>query len=248
MNKKILIIDDNIEICEMYKAIFETEWFIVKIEYDWLKWLTAAIDFIPDLIILDIMMPQTDGYEVLESIKMHTSLETIIYVNSNLSGNQDEKKALDLWADKYLRKSAYTPSQVLEEIKHTFQKAKPYNKKKILIIDDNEEICEMYSIVLWAQGLKVKIEKDWLRWLSTAIDYKPDLIILDIMMPELNWFEVLDAINKHSELKIIVIVNSNLWSLADEKKALDLWAKKFLNKADYTPMQVVEIVTKYLEK
>lgn len=113
---------------------------------------------------------------------------------------------------------------------------------KILIIDDNPEICEMYKIVLEIDWYKVKIELDWTNGISSAIEFKPDFIILDIMMPNINWFDILKLINKNQDLNTIVLVNSNLNDIKDEKKALKLWAAKFLRKADYTPTQVVEVI------
>ena len=243
MNKKILIIDDNVEICEMYQTIFKFENYNVKIENDGLKWIITATEFKPDLIILDIMMPQTDGFEVLQSIKNHTSLETKIIISSNLTEKKNEELALNLWADQYLRKSDYTPTQVVNIIKKIFEINKNDIKfKKIMIIDDNKEICEMYKLSLEYDGYEVKIENNWLNWLNTALEYKPDLIILDIMMPQTNGFEVLESINMHTSLKSKIIVNSNLTSISDEKKALDLWAVRYLRKSDYTPIEVIWII------
>lgn len=116
MQKKVLIIDDQKEICDMYKVVLEKSWYKVYIENNWLNWLVSAIEYAPDVIILDIMMPQTNGYEVLDSIRNHSSLWCKIIVNSNLSSYKDEQKALDLWADKFLNKSQYTPIQVIEEM------------------------------------------------------------------------------------------------------------------------------------
>ena len=247
MNKKVLIIDDNIVICEMYQAVLENEWYEVKIEHDGLKWINLAVEFNPDLILLDIMMPQCDWYEVLETLNMHSSLNATILINSNLTSDDDEKKGLDLWAVKFLRKADFTPAEIVAEIKKVFWEWKESSSKKILVIDDNKEICEMYKIVLESKWFDVKLEYNWLHWLTSAIEYKPDLIILDIMMPEINGFEVLESIKWHSDLKTLVVVNSNLFWVDDEKKALDLWATKYLRKSYYTPVQVVDVIVELLD-
>lgn len=122
MNKKILIIDDNKEICEMYKTIFTMSNYDVKIENDGLKWIIAAVNYKPDVIILDIMMPKTDGIEVLKTIKNQTSLNTKIIINTNLTWKNTEKSTISLWADKYLRKSEYSPNEVLELVQNMFNK------------------------------------------------------------------------------------------------------------------------------
>ena len=103
--KKVLIIEDDKEISNMYKFVLENSYYEVEVEYNWLNWLAKAVEFKPDVIILDIMMPQTNWFEVLESIKKHSSLDCKIIVNSNLSSEKDERESIRLWADKYLRKS-----------------------------------------------------------------------------------------------------------------------------------------------
>lgn len=250
MNEKILIIDDSLEICEMYQTLFEWEWFDVMCENDGLKGIMSAIEFKPDIILLDVIMPQSDWFEVLKSIKTQTALKSKIVINSNLWGPEDEKTAIDLWAVKYLKKSDYTPMQVVDIIKNLLRQPElPVKKsKKVMIIDDNEEICEMYKIVLDFEWYDVKIEYNGLNGLTTALEFKPDIIILDIMMPQTNGFEVLESIKRYTSLDTIIIINSNLNSSADEKRALDLWAKRYLRKSDYTPNEVVSIIKKIQEE
>ena len=113
--KKILIIEDNLEIQEIYKINFESENFIVNLASDWMKWIVEILNFKPDLIILDIMMPSMDWFEVLKTIKTQSSIKTPIIVCSNLTSAEDEKKALLAWADLYLKKSDYDWEQIVEK-------------------------------------------------------------------------------------------------------------------------------------
>ena len=97
----------------MYETIFKMANYDVKVENDGLKWIIAAVDFKPDVIILDIMMPKTDGVEVLKTIKNQTSLNTKIIINTNLTWKNTEESTLSLWADKFLRKAKYSQLEVL---------------------------------------------------------------------------------------------------------------------------------------
>lgn len=120
--------------------------------------------------------------------------------------------------------------------------------KKVLIIEDNFDIQEIYRFSFEDAWFEVMTSLDWLKWLVDLIENKPDLILLDIMMPEMNWFEVLKIIKEQSSISIPIIICSNLSSDEDEKKALDLGANLYIRKSDYEWSEVVEKVIKFLEK
>lgn len=111
--KKVLIIEDNPDLQEIYKIYFEEAWLIVNISNDGMKWITDILKFSPDLILLDIMMPHMNGYEVLETIKKQSSIQTPIAVCSNLTQQKDIKKAYELWADLFIRKSESSWKEVV---------------------------------------------------------------------------------------------------------------------------------------
>lgn len=113
---KILIIEDNKDLNDMFRIAFEKKGFEVQISLNGIEGITQAVDYNPDLILLDIMMPQMDGFEVLTAIKNNTTLDAVVVVNSNLEQDKDAEKALQLGADFYLRKSEYTPFAVVEEV------------------------------------------------------------------------------------------------------------------------------------
>ena len=114
---KIMIIEDNIELSEQYKLKLELEGFLVLTSPDGEQGLIMAAEERPDVILLDILMPNMDGFEVLRAIKNNTSLSSIIIIVSNLSGPEQLQKAKQLGANDYLVKSDVTPSIVVEKIK-----------------------------------------------------------------------------------------------------------------------------------
>jgi DNA-binding response OmpR family regulator len=107
MSKKVLIIEDNVDLQEIYRINFESEDFLVEVSDNGMDGIMKVLDKNPDIIILDIMMPQVNGFELLQTIKDQSSINIPIIVCSNLSSKEDEKKAIDLGADLYLRKSDY---------------------------------------------------------------------------------------------------------------------------------------------
>lgn len=123
--KRILIVEDEPFLVEMYKARFEQENYKVDVAFDG----TGVIDAIqknkPDIVLLDIVMPEKDGFAVLRELKTRKDLHmTPILVFSNLAQDEEIKKGLDLGADKYFIKSEYTPSQLVSEVEKMIGSAK----------------------------------------------------------------------------------------------------------------------------
>jgi DNA-binding response OmpR family regulator len=113
----VMIIEDNIELSEQYKLKLEHAGFYVITAPDGEQGLLSAAEERPDVILLDILMPNMDGFEVLRAIKNNTSLNSIIIIVSNLSGPEQFQKAKDLGADDYMVKADVTPSFVVEKVK-----------------------------------------------------------------------------------------------------------------------------------
>jgi len=113
---KVLIIEDNADLAEMFKTAFETKNFDADTSPNGIEGITKAAEWKPQIILLDIMMPQMDGYEVLNALKNNTSLDSKVVVCSNLEQEKDSKKALSLGADLYLEKSEHTPFEIVEKV------------------------------------------------------------------------------------------------------------------------------------
>jgi len=116
MKKKILIIDDNVDLQEMFRIYFEAAWYLVYISDDGLKWITHMLDLKPDIILLDLMMPQMNGFEVLETIRDYSSIKIPIIVCSSLAQESDIKKAYELWAEGYIKKSDVSAEKIVEKV------------------------------------------------------------------------------------------------------------------------------------
>lgn len=119
-------------------------------------------------------------------------------------------------------------------------------KKKILVAEDEKEIAEVLQLKLENYGYKIRIVRDGQETLDELQREKYDLLLLDLMMPKLSGFEVLQAI-RDNKIDIKVIVNTNLCQDEDRKKALDLGAKDYLVKSDVLATGIVEKVQQVLD-
>ncbi len=122
MTKKILIIEDDKILNEMYALKFSKEGYKVESAYNWIDGLTKVASMNPDVILLDLMMPSMNGFETLESIKYQTSSECKIIIFTNIVDKDKINKAMEMWADDYLIKADTTPKDAVEKVKSHLNK------------------------------------------------------------------------------------------------------------------------------
>lgn len=119
--------------------------------------------------------------------------------------------------------------------------------KKILIIEDEEIMFSLLEKKLFQVGYEAIVAKDGEEGLKMAFEEKPNLILLDIMMPKKNGFEVLEALQKDINLKQVpVIVISNSGQPVEIERVKMLGAKDWLIKTEFDPQEVLDKVKKQI--
>ncbi|MDQ1343631.1 MAG: hypothetical protein QG650_350 [Patescibacteria group bacterium] len=125
VKKKILIVEDQKSLAEMYKTRFELGEYDVKLAYDGLAAVTIAPDFLPDAILLDVMMPTMDGIETLQVLRQNApSVRTKIVVFSNLDDPKTIARCKEFGADEYILKVSVTPGQIFNLIDDLIEKTR----------------------------------------------------------------------------------------------------------------------------
>ncbi|MFA4834336.1 MAG: response regulator [Patescibacteria group bacterium] len=120
---KILLVEDDPFLLSMYNTKFELENFKVVAAEDGEKGLKLALKELPDVILLDIMLPRMDGFEVLKALKADKKTSGIpVILLTNLSQKEKVKEGLSLGANDYLIKAHFMPSEVVEKIKKLINK------------------------------------------------------------------------------------------------------------------------------
>lgn len=118
MNKKVLIIEDDKLLREMMFRKLEKEGFEVSSVMDGSEAVTKTKDIKPDIVLLDLILPGSNGFEILKEIKNDREIkETPVIVLSNLGQKSEIDKGIELGAVDYLVKAHFTPTEVLEKIK-----------------------------------------------------------------------------------------------------------------------------------
>jgi len=118
---------------------------------------------------------------------------------------------------------------------------------KVLIVDDDDFLLDIYSTKFRESGFEVEISKEGKDVEVKAKEFKPDLVLLDLVMPNIDGFEILKILKKDGvapNAKISIL--SNLDQKEDIDKGLSLGADDYIIKADFTPSEVVERAKKLL--
>ena len=122
-------------------------------------------------------------------------------------------------------------------------------KSKILIIEDDKFLRDLLSQKLSREGFKVTAAVDGEEGFKSAVEDAPDLILLDLVLPGIDGFSILERIKKEAKLSSVpVLILSNLGQKEDVDRALALGAVDFMIKANFTPGEISERIKSILKK
>lgn len=272
---KILIVEDEPVHLNVMKAKLEYEGYDILVATDGETGLNMIKSRKPDLVLLDIILPKMNGFEVLENLKKERARPPIIVV-SNSGQPVEVDRALKLGAVDYLVKAEFNPGDVLEKVEKVLghpQKtpevpsAKPnmptkinteYSNNKIgsasgqaklLIIEDDKFLRDLISQKLRKEGFNVLEAMDGEEGLKIAREKAPDIVLLDLILPGMDGFEILKILKSDKNAsQIPVIVLSNLGQKEDMDRALSGGAEDFMIKAHFTPGEIVAKIKSVLKK
>ncbi|OGM31163.1 hypothetical protein A2803_01665 [Candidatus Woesebacteria bacterium RIFCSPHIGHO2_01_FULL_44_21] len=116
---KILLVDDDALLVRMYQKKMENDGFVVETAADGVEGLKKVLEFKPDLILLDVMMPKLNGFEMLERLKAQEATSKIpVIILSNVGASEEDiEKGFSLGAVSYLVKSGNRPNMVVAKVK-----------------------------------------------------------------------------------------------------------------------------------
>jgi DNA-binding response OmpR family regulator len=258
--KKILILEDESVLGELLLEKLTAEGYLTKWEVDGEAGLRTMRETMPDLVLLDIIMPKKDGYEVLEEMQKDSILKNIpVIVISNSGQPVEIKRILELGAKEYIVKAQFSPAEVLDKVRTYLDTAELSKEAKegkeespqasILIVEDDPFLSSIIATYLEQEGYKVSVSTDGERSLALLEKEIPDLILLDIVMPGVSGFDVLKALKADERYKnISVIMFSNLGQEHEVEESKTLGADYFLIKANFTPQEVLLKIKELLKK
>lgn len=121
--RKILLVEDDIYLLKLYQEVFTGDGFEVEIAEDGRQALEKVEGFLPEVILLDLMLPYMDGFQVLGKIKSDPKTKHArVIIATNLDSSKQREKAMSLGAEAFLVKSADTPGNIVEQVRKILSK------------------------------------------------------------------------------------------------------------------------------
>lgn len=211
---QILVVDDSTSVrYAMQKSLTEAG-MIVTLASDGEEGLARAMNSNFDLIITDIDMPKMDGFELCTRLKEEFKTSHIpIIVLSTHDSDEHVEEGFRVGVDAYLSKSGNIEENI-ERIKDILTAKNFLTGSKILVVDDSSSVCLFLEKELREEGFIVQTAENGKAAFDMLPLFKPDLILSDLMMPEMDGGELCRAIKKSVEFCTIPIVIMS--SLADK--------------------------------
>jgi signal transduction histidine kinase/DNA-binding response OmpR family regulator/HAMP domain-containing protein len=203
----ILVIDDERSAREMIATALAGEGYAVIPATGGRDGLRLARERRPDAIILDVIMPDVDGWAVLRALKSDPELADIPVILVTMLGDRD--MGLALGAADHLTKPIASQDlvRVLARVRRLDGTA------DVLIVDDDEGTRDVLRRVLVREGWKVREAGDGAEGLRQLAACKPAVVLLDLMMPTMNGFEMLRAMREKPEwhdVPVIIVTSKDL--------------------------------------
>lgn len=226
---RILVIDDDPEAHRLVRQAMGEDACAVHSAYDGQEGLRMAKELNPSVITLDILMPQMDGWMVLSLLKADPDLADIPVIM--LSVRTEENFAFALGVADYLQKPI--DSERLRSTVRKFYRPPPGNL--VLIVEDDPAMREMLGRMLEKEQWAVSKAANGMAALETIETAQPALIILDLMMPVMDGFEMIARLQKHPEWKKIPILVVSGKELSEEdRQRLQGHVSMILRKGSFT--------------
>lgn len=211
--KKVVCIEDDFNIQRLYKQYLDEYEFKVIFFDGREEILPKIIEFNPEVILLDIMLPYRDGWEILAELKGNSLTRKIPVIMISLLS--EKNLAYGMRADEYLIKPV-TQEELIETINRTIGSREGLN---VLVTDDDENYLNLIGQFLREEAINYRIARDGEEALVAMQKKKPDLLLLDIMMPKKDGFTVMEEIKQKEEWKDVVIIVLTAKNLSNKEKA-----------------------------
>jgi signal transduction histidine kinase/DNA-binding response OmpR family regulator len=216
----VLVVDDNAQAAEILGRHLHSGGFRFQVAHNGAEALRMTSELMPMAVILDILLPEIDGWEVLTRLKENPVTRNIAVVVVSVVDNPALGRALG--AIDYFVKPVDGRALLSRLEQYTFMARANRSELRVLVVDDEPANIEMVSSLLEAAGFTVLKAGGGREGIELARSQLPNLILLDLMMPDVNGFVVVEALRSDPETRPIPIMVLTAKTLTEsDKRALN---------------------------
>jgi signal transduction histidine kinase/DNA-binding response OmpR family regulator len=222
----VLVVDDDPEVVRLVRGYLEDDGLAVLTASTAAEGASLAADRHPDVILLDLLLPDQSGLELLQVLKRDAATARIPVLVVSIMN--DSVKGLTMGAADYLVKPVERGPMVAAVRRLLDGGAR---EPLVLVVDDEHDTAELIRDTLRTEGLRTQVAHHGRQALELIARRRPDLVILDIMMPEMSGFEVLEALARDEDTAgIPVLVLTARGDENDARRGLELGARRYMSK------------------
>lgn len=224
----VLVIDDDPAMLQLMQRFLSKEDCTVVLASNGQEGIRLARELRPSLISLDVLMPGMDGWSVLTALKNDPELASIPVIM--ISMTDDKNLGYALGASEFLVKPVYRDKLVSVLDKHLPER----QTKTVLVIEDDDTTSHMMTKMLEKEGYRVKRAGDGRIALESVAEEVPQLILLDLMMPNMDGFEFVTELRKREEwrsIPVVVVTAKNI--SAEDRLRLNGYVERIVQKGSF---------------
>jgi PAS domain S-box-containing protein len=234
----VLIIEDNINAAQLLETYLKEAGYRTEIARNGIEGVEKAKQLKPHLITLDMILPLKDGWQVMKELKNHPLCKNIPIIIISIT---DEKKlGFSMGAVDYFVKPV-NRQELLDALKKI-----PLNNRRgehpptVLVIDDDKTVLDLIELILESEGYRVVKSHDGKEGLSIAMKVHPDLIILDIIMPDVSGFNVAYQLKQYPQTQNIPVMILTSMDVDEEtREQMQGFITTIMNKSHFTKQDLL---------
>ncbi len=238
--KRVLIVEDKPHARTLLHTYLSESGYVVEIATNGVEALEKAKLWKPDVITLDILLPVKDGWQVLRELKDHPLCKEIPVII--ISMVDERNVGFGLGAVEYFVKPVQK-EELISAVKKVEGRIMQ-NSATILVIDDDRSVTDLVQIILEAEGCTVLKAHNGKDGLVMAEQHKPDLIILDLVMPEMSGFNVAYQLKHNSATYTIPVMIMTSMEIDDEtREQLEGFVVSLMKKSGFTKRDLLNEIS-----
>ncbi len=239
--KLVLVVDDDRKTRTLLRSWLETAGYNIAEASSGDEGISKARELQPTLIILDILMPGKDGWQVLQELKQLPETKEIPVIVSSVT--KEEEMGFSLGAIDFFVKPV-EKKRFLKRVDELELNA----EKRVLVVEDNPIDMRLVTSILKAEGIGTLCACEGEEGLRMAEEQLPSLIVLDINMPRMNGFEVIERLRNEEKTRDIPVIILTVKDLTQaETKKLSQTVSAILKKTSFSKEELIAEIRKLVK-